>query len=70
MTHQFTKGLKKIRKEYQKLNHILASITGKIKNFHCTKKDWKKFEENNKTIALNILFVPHKRSKYSIQIKI
>ena len=22
-------------------------------------KDWKKFERNNKTIALNILFVPH-----------
>ena len=21
--------------------------------------DWKKFEQNNKTIALNILFVPH-----------
>ena len=22
-------------------------------------KDWKNFEQNNKTIALNILFVPH-----------
>ena len=22
-------------------------------------KDWKKFEQNNKSIALNILFVPH-----------
>ena len=22
-------------------------------------KDWKKFERNNKTISLNILFVPH-----------
>ena len=22
-------------------------------------KDWKKFERNNKTIALNILFIPH-----------
>ena len=22
-------------------------------------KEWKKFEQNNKTIALNILFVPH-----------
>ena len=22
-------------------------------------KDWKKFEQNNKTIALNILFVPY-----------
>ena len=22
-------------------------------------KDWKKFERNNKTIALNVLFIPH-----------
>ena len=22
-------------------------------------KDWKKFEQNNKTIALNVLFVPY-----------
>ena len=34
-------------------------------------KDWKKFEQNNKTIALNILFVPYnaKRIK-SIYIRI
>ena len=35
-------------------------------------KDWKKFEQNNKTIALNILFVPHseKNNKPRVQIKI
>ena len=27
-------------------------------NFLSHQKDWKKFEQNNKTIALNILFVP------------
>ena len=27
--------------------------------FPAGSKDWKKFEQNNKTIALNILFVPH-----------
>ena len=26
-------------------------------------KEWKKFEQNNKTIALNILFIPHKNNK-------
>ena len=26
-------------------------------------KDWKKFERNNKTIALNILLVPHKEKQ-------
>ena len=28
-------------------------------DFPSHQKDWKKFEQNNKTIALNILFVPH-----------
>ena len=28
-------------------------------DFPSEKKDWKKFEQKNKTIALNILFVPH-----------
>ena len=26
-------------------------------------KDWKRFEQNNKRIALNILFVPHNTEK-------
>ena len=28
-------------------------------NFPAKSKDWKKFEKNNKSIALNILFVPN-----------
>ena len=28
-------------------------------DFPSQQKDWKKFEQNNKAIALNILFVPH-----------
>ena len=28
-------------------------------DFPATPKDWKKFEQDNKTIALNILFVPY-----------
>ena len=28
-------------------------------NFPSNKKDWNEFEKNNKTIALNILYVPH-----------
>ena len=28
-------------------------------SFPSHKKDWKKFESNNKTITLNLLYVPH-----------
>ena len=38
-------------------------------DFPSHQKDWKKFEQNNETIALNILFVPH-NTKTCIQIKI
>ena len=34
-------------------------MNGKILIFSATSKDWKKFEKDNKTIALNILFVPY-----------
>ena len=29
-------------------------------------KDWKRFEKNNKTVALNILFVPHNKKTINI----
>ena len=32
-------------------------------DFPSTGKDWKKFESNNKSIALNILYVPHNTKK-------
>ena len=33
-------------------------------------KDWKKFEKNNKTIALNVLYIPrNKNNKCCIQIR-
>ena len=56
-------NLKKILKEYQKLRFLLINS-----------KDWKKFESNNKSMALNILYVPHNteekrdvcKSKYNL----
>ena len=33
------------------------------RDFPPHKKDWKKFELNNKSIALNILYVPHNTDK-------
>ena len=47
--------LKKILKEYQKLSFLLISIVGKRSH----KKDRKKVESNNKSIALNILHIPY-----------
>ena len=38
-------------------------------NFPATKKDWNKFEVNNKNIALNILYVPYKTKKIEIAYK-
>ena len=37
-------------------------------DFTSTSKDWKKFELNNKSIALNILYVPHNTKKYVMRI--
>ena len=38
-------------------------------DFPSTSKDWKKFELNNKSIALNILYVPHKTGKIHLTYK-
>ena len=38
-------------------------------DFSLHSKDWKKFEQNNKIIALNILFVPHNTKKIRLAYK-
>ena len=38
-------------------------------DFPSTSKDWKKFELNNESIALNILYVPHKTRKICLVYK-
>ena len=47
-----------IQKEFLNLNHLLIITIGKTE-FPSHSKDWRKFECNNKTIALNILYVPY-----------
>ena len=37
--------------------------------FPSDKEDWKKFEQNNKEIALNVLFVPHNKKEIEIAYK-
>ena len=59
MINQIIKGLKTTRSKYQNLSHILYQYNWKGIQFPSDKEDWKKFEQNNKEIVLNILFVPH-----------
>ena len=42
-----------------KLKPYINKYNWKGINFPATPKDWKKFELNNKTIALNLLYIPH-----------
>ena len=52
----------KIKKDPQRISKIKPFIDNynwKDIEFPSYSKDWKKFEQNNKTIALNILFVPY-----------
>ena len=51
--------LKKFLKEYQKSSPFIDQYNWKEISFPSHKKDWKKFESNNKSIALNILYVSH-----------
>ena len=39
-------------------------------DFHAGIKDWERFERNNKTIALNILFIPHNTKTINLTYKI
>ena len=56
----------KIKKDPQRISKIKPFIdqyNWKEIDFSFHGKDWKKFESNNKSIALNILYVPHNTEK-------
>ena len=65
---------------YEKINNNRHRISKKLKafinqynlkeiDFPSAGKDWKKFELNNKSISLNILYVPHKTEKIILAYK-
>ena len=61
----------KINKDPQRVSKIKTFINQYNWNgidFPSTGKDWKKFELNNESIALNILYVPHNTGKYTLLI--
>ena len=54
--------MKKIKNYPEKIPNLepfFDKFNWKDIEFPSHSKDWKKFEQNNKTIALNILFVPY-----------
>ena len=61
-----TINYEKFKKDPQIIPKIKAFIdqcNWKDIDFPSHSKDWKKFESNNKSIALNILYVPHNTEK-------
>ena len=55
--------IKKDLQEISKLNPYINQCNWKYIKFPSDKEDWKKFEQNNKEIALNMLFVPHNKKE-------
>ena len=61
-----------IKKDHQRMAKIMPYISQynwKDIEFPSNQKDWKKFYQNNKTIALNILFVPHNTKAIRLEYK-
>ena len=57
---------KNIRKHPERITKIKLFINQQKYreiNYHAEMKDWKKFKNNNKTIALNVLFSPNGREE-------
>ena len=61
--------IKKYPQKISKLKPYINQYNWKGINFPSHKKVWKKFEQNNKEIALNILFVPHNKKEINIAYK-
>ena len=62
----------KIDKHPQRISRIkpfIENYNWNDINFPATKKDWNRFEDNNKNVALNILYVPFNTKKIKIAYK-
>ena len=53
-------------KRMSKLKSYINQYNWKDTKFSSDKEDWKKFEQNNKEIALNVLFVPHNKKEIEL----
>ena len=55
--------IKKDPQEISELKPYINQYNWKDIKFPSDKEDWKKFEQNNKEIVLNILFIPHSKKE-------
>ena len=58
--------IKKDPQKISKLKPYINQYNWKGIKFPSDKEDWKKFEQNNKEIALNVLFVPHNKKEIEL----
>ena len=58
-------SIKKDPQEISKIKPYISKYNWKNIKFPSNKEDWKKFEQNNKIIALNILFIPYNKKEIS-----
>ena len=63
------KQIKSHPERISKIKPFIDQYNWKEIDFPSHSKDWKKFEQNNKRIALNILFVPHNTKKIRLAYK-
>ena len=66
LNHQ---NIEKNPQRISKIKPFIDQYNWKEIDFPSDSKDWKKLEQNNKTIALNILFVPHNTEKIRLAYK-
>ena len=62
-------NIKKDPQRISKIKPFINQYDWKGINFPSQKEDWKKFESNNKSIALNILFVPYNTKEIRLAYK-
>ena len=62
------KKLKSYRKNII-IKPFIDQYNWKVISFSLRKKDWKRFELNNKAIAINILFVPYNTEEIRLAYK-
>ena len=62
-------NIKKDPQRISKIKYFIDQYDWKEINFPAKQKDWKKFELNSKTTALNILFVPYNTDEIRLAYK-